>query len=214
MYNQSSKRPTLWIILALLIGGGIGYYTGKTMPKTKKNEDVCAFKSAMRRLWEDHITWTRLAIIGLVSDSLDTDKTVERLLKNPDDFENALSSYYGSDAAKKMRDLLKDHLTIAAELVKAAKAGDTATAQDAEKRWYANADDIAAFLASANPQWTKEALTAMLYDHLKLTKEEAVARINKNYAEDIALYDQIHDQALMMADALAEGIIKQFPDRF
>lgn len=54
----------------------------------------------------------------------------------------------------------------------------------------------------------------MLHEHLALTKSEAVARLNQDYASDIAFYDQIEKQALMMADAMTEGIVQQFPDIF
>jgi len=50
----------------------------------------------------------------------------------------------------------------------------------------------------------------MLYDHLKITEDEAVYRLTKQYAKDVAIYDTIEDQALMMADDMVNGIYKQF----
>ncbi|MGH7677522.1 MAG: hypothetical protein ACRENU_03575 [Gemmatimonadaceae bacterium] len=39
------------------------------------------------------------------------------------------------------------------------------------------------------------------------------ARLEKRWGDDIAAFDKIYEQALMLADALAEGIIKQFPNK-
>jgi hypothetical protein len=85
---------------------------------------------------------------------------------------------------------------------------------DADRRWKANAGDIATFLSGANPNWPRGAVLDMMNEHLALTTQEATARLQKNWSEDTATFDKIFDQAMMMADALTDGIIKQFPDRF
>ncbi len=145
-----------------------------------------------------------------------TDKAVvtTRLLKNYEDMADSLKPYYGNDTGNKFGDLIEVHLLTAAALVEAAKAGNNTAAADAEKKWYENADEIAAFENSINPNWDKAAMMAAWRDHLKLTKDEAVARLTKDYTADVAAFDQIEALANIMADSMAEGIVKQFPDMF
>ena len=131
-------------------------------------------KTNMRKLWEDHVVWTRNVILCLVDDLPGADQAVKRLLQNQVDIGNAIKPYYGEDAGKKLTDLLTPHITIAAEVVKAAKAGNTTALDEANKRWYANADQISAFLSNANPAWDLEHMKMMMNDHLKLTTDEAV----------------------------------------
>ncbi len=171
-------------------------------------------RRAMRDLWDAHTAWTRMYIISAVAGMPDAKETADRLLRNQDDIGNAIKPYYGDDAGNMLTGLLRHHIDLAAGVVAAAKAGDTVKLKKAQAEWTANADSIAAFLAGANPNWPKQTLADMLHEHLKLTTNEAVARLKKNYAEDIAAFDDVHDQAMMMADALSSGIIKQFPDKF
>jgi hypothetical protein len=174
-----------------------------------------AFRNDMRRLWEDHVTWTRLAVISLTTDAPDTEETVARLLRNQTDIGNAIKPFYGEAAGQELTRLLRDHILIAADLIAAARTGDEAALGEAQARWTANADEIAAFLASANPrEWTVDELKAMLAEHLRLTTNEAVARLQGDWAADVAAYDAIHLHALDMADLLSSGIVAQFPRRF
>src|SRR5213082_627589 len=94
------------------------------------------FHDAMRKLWEDHVTWTRLFIVSAAAGLPDKDATTQRLLQNQTDIGNAVAEFYGKDAGDKLTSLLKDHILIAADLVGAAKAGDSAKAADAKKKWY------------------------------------------------------------------------------
>lgn len=168
----------------------------------------------LRMLWEQHVFWTRLVLMSIIFGLPDAELVTNRLLRNPKDFELALKTFYGADAAAKFSKLLTDHLVIAAQLVKAAKANDSAAAADAEKRWYANADAIAAFLSDINPYWSQMEWRRLLYDHLAMTKAEAVDLLQQNYKGSIDMLDSIEKEALSMADQMTQGIVRQFPQYF
>jgi hypothetical protein len=171
-------------------------------------------KTAMRKLWEEHITYTRNYIISALADLPDRDAIARRLLSNQDDIGNAIKSYYGEAAGQQLSTLLRDHIVIATDVVRAAKAGDKTQLADAQKKWSANGQEIAAFLSGANPNWPIMKLQEMLQKHLDLTSGQVVARLNKDWAADIKAYDDGHAHMLMFADALTDGIAQQFPAKF
>ena len=164
-----------------------------------------------RLLWEQHVEWTRMAVIALVHQLPETDMIVQRLLRNATDFANALAPFYGEEAAREFAGLFTEHINIAAELVKAAMAGDNNAVTDADRRWHENADQLAAFLNRVNPYWRDDDWSAMLYEHLDLLGTNVENMIAKNYEESIAGYNEIDLQALEMADMMAEGLAMQFP---
>ena len=170
----------------------------------------------MRKLWEDHITWTRLVILGTFEDLPDLAPSTQRLLQNQEDLGNTIKPFYGEEAGEQATHCpATDHILIAAEILQAAKNNDQTALEEATDRWYANADDIAEFLNSANPKsWPLEEMKTMMREHLDLTLEEAVTYLNGDYEASIAAYDLVHEQALHMADMLRAGIIKQFPNKF
>jgi hypothetical protein len=157
--------------------------------------------------------WTRNFIISALAGLPDQPAVTERLLRNQDDIGGAIKPIYGEDAGKKLSALLRDHILIAAEIVKAAKGKDTKAVDAGQKKWRGNADDIATFLAGANPQWAKPALTDMLYKHLDLTTAEVTSRLRADWPADIKAYDAGYEHMLMFADMLSNGIIKQNPKK-
>lgn len=174
-----------------------------------------SFHDAMRKLWKDHITWTRMAIVSFAADSPDLKATEARLLANQDDIGNAIKPYYGKADGDKLTKLLKEHIVGAVTLMSAAKSGDDAATAKAKTAWYVNGNQVADFLSSANPKsWSKSAMRSMMKAHLDQTLNEAVNRLNGRFAADIRDYDRIHRHILMMADSLSAGIMRQFPKRF
>ena len=182
-------------------------------PVTTKAQ--AAFQDEMRMLWEDHVTWTRLAIVTFADGSAGFEATAARLLKNQDDIGDAIEPFYGEAAGDQLTALLKDHIGIAVELLQAAKAGDNAAFEKANAAWYANADDIADFLAQANPRyWPQATMRAVMKGHLDQTLAEASHELTGQYAASVADYDEIHHHILGMAEVLSTGIIRAFPNRF
>ncbi|MEO7428951.1 MAG: hypothetical protein ABIY48_06165 [Acidimicrobiales bacterium] len=176
--------------------------------------DPVAFRTDMRKLWEDHVQWTRLYIVSAVAGLPDADATLTRLLQNQTDIGNAVAGFYGNDAGAKLTTLLKGHIATAGEIITAAKASDNAAVTKASTAWYANADEIASFLAGANPAWPAATLKDMMKTHLDQTLAEATAQLTGDYAKSVSEYDHIVTHIVDMADALSSGIVTQFPDRF
>jgi hypothetical protein len=227
MRNPNASRPiplalTMLIaafsaLVALALSGGheAGAHEATVHRQAVVSNKEFALRNDMRRLWEDHVTWTRLAIVSLTTDAPDTNATVARLLRNQTDIGNAVKPFYGAAAGRQLTALLRQHILIAGDLIAAAKKGDQAEVTRQQARWTTNADQIATLLNKANPRfWKLAPLKAMLHEHLRLTTNEVVARLTQNWAADVRAYDKIHLQALHMADMLSSGIVKQFPARF
>lgn len=168
----------------------------------------------MRKLWADHVFWTREYIVSAIDENADLEFAAERLLENQEHIGQAIVPYYGQAAGDQLTKLLKEHILIAVDLVEAAKIDDQEKFNDANDRWHQNASDISTFLSSANSSWPEEALVEAMNMHLKTTIDEAVARLTKNYEKDVTAFDAVFDHMMHMSDTLAAGIIAQFPEKF
>lgn len=208
-YNQGTDLNTIYLGQVICIP-----ISNMATSQTHITKATLDLNNLLRMLWEQHVYWTRLVILSIVFGLPDIDLVTNRLLRNPKDFAAALRMFYGDAAAAKFENLFTNHLTIAADLVKAAKAGKTTAAADAEKRWYANADQIALFLASINPHWSEQEWRRLLYNHLAMTKNEAVDYLTHNYAESITTFYSIEKEALEMADLMIRGLVQQFLHQF
>ena len=165
--------------------------------------------NTMRRLWVEHVMWTRSYIVSTAFDLDDLEYVANRLMRNPADFAEVLRPFYGNEKAMIFNNLFTEHLEIAGQLVNAAKAGDTIATDELRMKWYANADDVASFLNAINPYWSRNMWQTMLYDHLMMTENEAGQILTGQYGTSIAQYDGIQKEALEMADYMANGIIRQ-----
>lgn len=183
-------------------------------PSKDVQSSYCDLRMLQRRLWIDHVSWTRSVIISDLSSLEDKGIVLERLLKNQDDIGSSIKPFYGEEAGNKLALLLREHINLAVKVTDAAKSGNKADLTKYNKLWYENADDIAKFLSSANPNYSYETLKDMLHKHLQFVTDQVVARLNKDWNADVAAYDKGENHMIMFADMIADGIIKQFPQKF
>jgi hypothetical protein len=200
-------------VVALVLFGGL-QASASFQQSTRVTTSQLELRQDMRKLWEDHITWTRVYIIAALADAPDASAAATRLLQNQDDLGDLFGEYYGETRGDQLASLLRVHITTAVDVIAAAKAGDATALTEANNRWAANAEEIAVYLNGLNPLWSLEDLRMMLNEHLELTTDEVVKRLAGDWTGDVAAYDAVHDSALMMADAFSIGIIDQYPKLF
>jgi hypothetical protein len=183
----------------------------------KHKEDssaVTALHSAMRTLWAQHMEWTWSTVVAFAGGSPALQATMDRLLQNQADIGAAVATYYGPAAGNRLTDLLTTHIKDAVPVLTAAKSGDTTALDQAVADWYANAQDIADFLASANPAWKQGEMRQMMKGHITQTIAYASAVLGGKYADAVTKYDEAEAHMVDMADMLSGGIVAQFPAKF
>lgn len=213
-----TKLAAALILLPLLMVGtvaGLNANVSESSSQASGKATTLSFHDAMRKLWEDHITWTRLVIVTFNFNTPDLNASLARLLQNQQDIGNAIKPFYGDAAGNQLASLLTSHILIAAQILAADKSGNQTALNSAVTAWYANANDIAVFLNELNPKYFPlDQMESLMRMHLDLTLQEATDELSGNYTASVADYDQVHLEILAMADFLSYGIEQQFPNMF
>jgi hypothetical protein len=215
--KKLTKKLTLLLLSIALILPAFSVKAAPPPPPNQKqamSESAHQLKFNFRRLWIEHAIWTRSYIVSAEANLEDQKMILARLLKNQDDIGNAIKPFYGEAAGNKLAQLLREHILLAGKVVEAAKSNNQTDLQKYNTAWYKNADDIAAFLSSANPNWNNIALKQLLHAHLKMVTDSVLARLKKDWNGDIRAFDEGEIHLIKIADVLSDGIIKQFPQKF
>jgi L-fucose isomerase-like protein len=168
--------------------------------------------ATMRELWQGHADTTReYALAVKAGDAAAEKKSADAVVANAKKIADAVGSFYGDAAGKKMLELLAGHWGAVKALTDAQKKNDTAGVNKAMSDMAANADEIAKFLSGANPNLPESAVKGLMVAHAghhqQLTGE--IMKGDKAAADKTWAAMQAHMNTI--ADALSDGIAKQFP---
>lgn len=184
-------------------------------PTVARSTKAVDLQETLRDLWTDHIFWVRSVVLSSKYGDADAAKVAEaQAVKNARAIADSIVPFYGKDAGDKLFDLLAGHYGAVKNYMTAAYANDTAGMDGARKQLKANAESIATFLSSANPNWPRETLEMLLLTHGAHHLQQIDALGRKDFASEAETWAMMKKHMHMIADALATGIEKQFPKRF
>lgn len=169
-------------------------------------EKIAEVYAESKHLWNEHVCYTRNAIISLLNGTSDVDAIAARLTRNQSEIAELLYPYYDRNDVEAYAAVLTEHITLAVALINAVKAGeDTA---DATKAWYDNGDKMLAWMENENPYYWSRIITKPLWnDHLKLTLDQVNNRLREDWVADIESFDYNHQCIHKWADLYATGIV-------
>lgn len=204
-------RHAVRIAALLVLGVVAGSCTSEESPAPVITTHY-ALRDDLRQLWTAQATWTRVMLVATVAELDETPHATQRLVRNEADIGEAFRPFFGGDAAYRLTALLTDHVTATREVIAATMAADNAALEAARTLWYANADDLARFLADLSPEWNYYELWRLFSTYLDHTMDETMARVSGDWDADVAADDAVVRHAQAIADVLADGITAERPD--
>ena len=182
---------------------------------TAASSKAADLRSALDELLSEHVILaaeaTNAAIAGRQPDF---QAAAAALDQNSIAISKAVGSVYGAEAEAQFLPLWRSHIGLVVDYTVGTASNDPAKAQQAVNKLLAYSGDLAGFFSSANPNLSKDAVTQMVKEHIVTLKAVIDAQAKKDYAAQYEAQRKAYAHMGMMAVALAEGIAKQFPQKF
>ncbi|MHB8780743.1 MAG: hypothetical protein ACYC55_05105 [Candidatus Geothermincolia bacterium] len=169
--------------------------------------DTCEIRTQARRLWAYHGWYTREFVAASVLGTPNASAIAPRLLQNQTDIGTYFGQFIGAENGTELAGMLQEHITIAVEVVTAAKAGDDQALREADGRWRQNGNDIATFLFRLSPE--KLDLDRLQDDwgkHLDQVTAIATAFLEEDYQQAVEVTDEYIMHIFGMSDYVVSGL--------
>jgi hypothetical protein len=138
----------------------------------------------------------------------------QALAGNSSDLQDAVAKYYGPEAGQAFGDVWREHVDAYLAFIVADAANDPSGRTASLNRLHAYHDQIAAFLAAANPYLNAEEVAALILRHVQALISQVESAVAGDHERTVATIRGAYVQTFEVGDALAIAIALQFPDRF
>jgi hypothetical protein len=202
--------------LAAVVLATPGFATAANQqPSATVPTKVAQTQAALRELWIGHIFWVRNVVDArLMDDATRAKASEQQVVANAKSIAGAIEPFYGKAASDKLFGLLAGHWGAISDYLNATRAGKKVDQEAAYNKLVANADEIAKFLGGANPNWPVGTLRGLLTAHGAHHVQQIQQLKAHQYAEEAQTWEAMKDHMYVLADALANGIAAQFPEKF
>jgi hypothetical protein len=126
----------------------------------------------------------------------------------------AIGSVYGAEAEQAFLPLWRKHIGMVVDYTVGVASSDRAKQDKAVSDLIGYTQDFGAFLQSANPNLPKAVVADLVKHHVVTLKDVIDAQAAKDQRRAFTAQRTGAGHMQMIADPLAEAIVKQFPDRF
>lgn len=212
---------TILLVLSISAapGGAVASSTPHTHSMAVANPSAATsaqeLQLALRDLWAEHIFWVRSYVLAShYNDARGAEAADAEVVGNARAIADAIAPLYGEAAADQLFGLLAGHYGAITAYMKAHYSDDEAAQRSATTDLTSNAEAIAAFLSGANPHLPKDAVFSLLAAHGGHHIQQIGSIHAQDFAAEAEVWDAMRTHMNTIADALADAIVKQFPEKF
>jgi hypothetical protein len=183
--------------------------------RQSRNQTTSQTSATLRDLWIAHIFWVRSVSLAALDKNDAAIKAAEQqAVANAKSIAASIEPFYGAAARDVFFKLLAGHYgAVKAYLV--ATIGNNPSGQAAAvQSLTANAEQIAVFLSKANSYLPKDTLNSLLQAHGGHHIQQIQELKARDYVAEAKTWEAMKNHVYQIADATAEALTKQFPERF
>ena len=184
----------------------------------KDQEPISALQvdltSTLRKLFTDHAVYTKFVINAIIDGTADIKALLPRLMQNQVDIGDQLKPIIGNKSSVLIK-LLQKHIELAGATVTEIAQDSTYfdsdvvsdSIQEAINNQLWNGNQVASFLSALNSEVLgKEMVESMFQQHNMFVVMMAMKRKEKDYVQELVLYDAYYNQILEMSDAISNAL--------